>query len=236
MAINYKLISAQNNPIHIRHPNGHGTINVSTVPNLRCPYCMHMGAFTSVLQHDLRIDHVGTRNGAPFNLGYSTVGVRVCPNPDCRGVVLVVLDSGGGTVALPSEVLDFDPKDILASIVSSMEEAVKCHSARCYKAAALMVRRVLEELCEDQEAVGSNLKERLANLSKTIIVPLPLLQAADHLRLLGNDAAHIEAKTYQLIGEPEIRIAVNLTKELLKATYQYRGLLGQLAALQNQQP
>jgi hypothetical protein len=236
MATNYKLWSAHNNPIHIKPPNGHGVINVSMVPNLRCPHCMHMGAFTGVLQHDLRIDHIEIRNNAQMSLGQSTIGIRVCPNLDCRGVVLIVFDSRGRTVALPHEVLEFDPKDIPAPIASSLEEAVKCHSMQCYKAAALMVRRVLEELCEDQKAAGSNLKERLADLSKTIVVPQPLLQAADHLRLLGNDAAHIEAKTYQSIGEPEIRIAIELTKELLKATYQYRGLLSQLAALQNQRP
>jgi D-arabinose 1-dehydrogenase-like Zn-dependent alcohol dehydrogenase len=61
-------------------------------------------------------------------------------------------------------------------------------------------------------------------LSRVIVVPQALLQAADHLRLLGNDAAHIEAKTYQSIGELEVRLAINLTKELLKAVYQYQTL------------
>jgi hypothetical protein len=78
--------------------------------------------------------------------------------------------------------------------------------------------RVLEELCEDRKATGNNLKERIASLSKIIIIPQALLQAADHLRLLGNGAAHIEGKTYQSIGEPEVRLAINLTKELLKGT------------------
>jgi hypothetical protein len=80
-----------------------------------------------------------------------------------------------------------------------------------------MVRRVLEELCEDRGAVGGNLKARIAALSKVLVIPNELLQAADHLRLLGNDAAHIEAKTYQSIGSVEVKIAIDLTKELLKA-------------------
>ena len=61
----------------------------------------------------------------------------------------------------------------------------------------------LEELCEERGAAGNNLKERITALSKIIVLPQDLLNAADHLRLLGNDAAHIEAKTYQAIGEPE---------------------------------
>ena len=129
-----------------------------------------------------------------------------------------------------------DPSNIPDPIAASLEEAIKCHSIQCYKAAALMVRRVLEELCEDRAATGGDLKARIAALSQTVVIPHELLKAADHLRLLGNDAAHIEAKTYQTIGEQEVRIAIELTKELLKGAYQYKGLLDQLTALQKTTP
>jgi hypothetical protein len=193
---------------------------------------MHMGSFAAALQHDLQIQHTEMKGGAPFSKGVSTVGVRVCPNPECRGIVLVVIDSNNKAVVLPSEVLDFDSTDIPPAIAASLEEAIKCHSSQCYKAAALMVRRVLEELCEERGAAGDNLKQRIAALAKIVIIPQELIQAADHLRLLGNDAAHIEAKTYQTIGEPEVRLSIDLAKELLKGAYQYKGLLGRLTALQ----
>jgi hypothetical protein len=232
MTVNYKLRSTQNNPINIKPPNARSPVPAAIAPNMRCPHCMHMGAFTTALQFDLQIQHTELRGGAPFGIGVSTVGIRVCPNADCMGIVLVAIDSTGKATVLPREVLDFDPNGIPASIASSLEEAVKCHSAQCYKASALMVRRVLEELCEDRGAVGTNLKERIIALSKVIVIPKELTDAADHLRLLGNDAAHIEGKTYESIGEPEVRIAIDLTKELLKAAYQYKGLLSQLMALQ----
>jgi hypothetical protein len=148
----------------------------------------------------------------------------------------MVMDGNGGVVALPGEILDFDATDIPPAIAASLEEAVKCHSSQCYKAAALMVRRVLEEVCEERGATGNNLKDRITDLSKKIVLPQDLLQAADHLRLLGNDAAHIEAKTYQAIGEPEVRLSIDLTKELLKGAYQYKGLLARLTALQKTTP
>jgi len=194
---------------------------------------MHMGAFSAAIQNDLQINHQELKAGALYNNGMSTVGIRVCPNFDCRGIVLVVMTPDGKVIALPNEVLDFDPKDIPPSIAASLEEAIKCHSAQCYKAAALMVRRVLEEVCKDQGATGTNLKERIAALAKIIVIPQELLAAADHLRLLGNDAAHIEAQVYQSIGENEVRLAVDLAKELLKGVYQYKGLLAQLKALQS---
>jgi hypothetical protein len=235
MTVVYKLVSANGNPITIKAPNNHSMQNADIVPNLRCPHCMHMGSFTKALTHDLLISHIEVRGNAPYHRGHSVTGIRICPNPDCHGVILMVSDNSGETIALPGEVLDFDPSDIPPSIAGSFEEAIKCHSAQCYKAAALMVRRVLEELCEDRGAVGDNLKERISALSKIIVIPHELIQGADRLRLLGNDAAHIEAKTYQAVGEPEVRISIDLTKELLKASYQYKGILARLAALEKPQ-
>ena len=37
---------------------------------------------------------------------------------------------------------------------------------------------------------------------------------------LGNDAAHIELKHFDTIGQEEVRIGILFTKELLKAVYQ----------------
>lgn len=94
-----------------------------------------------------------------------------------------------------------------------------------------MIRRTLEELCEDKKALGANLKARIAALNAVAIIPTELLNAADELRILGNDAAHIEAKDYDKIGEEESELAIELAKELLKAVYQYNALLTRLTAL-----
>jgi hypothetical protein len=64
-----------------------------------------------------------------------------------------------------------------------------------------------------------------------VVVPQELLDAADELRLLGNDAAHIEAKSYDAIGKDEASLAIELAKELLKAVYQYSSLVNRLRAL-----
>ena len=53
----------------------------------------------------------------------------------------------------------------------------------------------------------------------------------DELRLLGNDAAHIEAKSFAQISKPEIDVAIEFTIELLKALYQYASLLGKMRGL-----
>lgn len=206
--------------------------HVPLVARLRCPHCHHAGAFHGIQNcADASWTNTTIQNGQPIATGSYTAGVRRCPNPDCGSLVFVVLKSGRLDASYPPEVIDFDSTNLPTLILSSLEEAVKAHAAGCFKASALMVRRVLEELCADKKATGGDLKARLANLSGSVIVPQELLAAADELRILGNDAAHVEAKAYDAIGPEEATIAVELAKELLKAVYQYSSLVSRLKSL-----
>jgi len=113
----------------------------------------------------------------------------------------------------------------------SFEEAITNHANQCFRSAAIMVRRTLEEICADRNAPGANLKARLASLGSAIVVPKELLEAADELRLLGNDAAHLEAQIYDDVGKEEVDVAIDLCKELLKAVYQLSSLVQRLRQL-----
>jgi hypothetical protein len=115
-----------------------------------------------------------------------------------------------------------------------MEEAITSHSNQCFIAAAIMVRKTLEELCSDRQATGKNLKERVRNLGTKIVLPKELLDGLDDLRLLGNDAAHIESQEFNKVGSDEVEIGIEFTKEVLKATYQYSALLDRLRGLKKQ--
>jgi len=94
-----------------------------------------------------------------------------------------------------------------------------------------MIRRTLEELCEERGASGKNLKDRIHSLKNKVILPEALFDALDDLRLLGNDAAHIESKTYEDVGSEEIEVGIELTKEILKACYQLKDLVDKLNKL-----
>jgi Domain of unknown function (DUF4145) len=98
-----------------------------------------------------------------------------------------------------------------------------------------MVRKTLEELCAAQEAIGQNLKDRLRALAAKVILPVDLLDGLDDLRLLGNDAAHIESKEFDQIGKEEVEVGVELAREVLKAVYQYSTLLARLRGLKKTQ-
>ena len=70
-----------------------------------------------------------------------------------------------------------------------------------------------------------NLKDRLRDLGTKVILPQELLTGLDDLRLLGNDAAHIESQEFNAVGKEEVEIGIQFTKEVLKAVFQYSDLL-----------
>jgi hypothetical protein len=137
----------------------------------------------------------------------------------------VLKSTGDIETSYPPERIDFDTTNIPQRIVNAFEEALTCHAYSCYVAAAMLVRKTLELLCEDRGASGADLRSRIQSLRTKVILPEALFEAIDHLRLLGNDAAHIESKTYSDVGAQEVIAAIVLTKEILKAVYQYEALL-----------
>lgn len=188
---------------------------------IRCPSCGQVGTFEP-------IQNVGDIHVNPD----IWLGQRKCPNPSCNTQVFTIHNNAGHVLrSYPPQRIDFDPKGIPPQIVKSFSEALSCHAEGIHVAAAIMIRRTLEELCDDKGAKGSTLKDRIAALQSTVVLPRELLVAVDDLRLLGNDAAHIEAKTYDSVGAEELEVAIELTKEVLKAVYQLDGLLARLRAL-----
>jgi hypothetical protein len=63
-----------------------------------------------------------------------------------------------------------------------------------------------------------------------VILPEALVDGLDELRLLGNDATHVEARLYDDVGQEEAELAIDVTKEVLKGVYQYGDLLERMKA------
>lgn len=189
--------------------------------SVRCPGCGNVGTFSPL------------RNVVDIYVPPDKfLGQRCCPNPLCKTHIFCIYDNTGNVLkTYPPERIDFDPKGIPSQIVETFTEALTCRAEGLHVAAAIMIRRTLEELCEEKGAAGSNLKDRISALQATVVLPKELFVALDDLRLLGNDAAHIEAKTYNSIGQAEVDIGIELAKEVLKAVYQLDDLLSRLRAL-----
>jgi len=197
---------------------------------IRCPGCGRQGTFESVGTQDLLVSQVNQQN--------FLVGLRTCPHTTCRALVYYIcrindLRTHNYTflTTFPFLRIDFDHTSIPDKVLAPLEEAITCHSNNCFVASAIMIRKTLELLCSDRNAIGDNLKQRIASLGGRVLIPKELLEGMDELRLLGNDAAHIESQVFDTIGKQEVEVAVEFTKEILKAVYQYSSLLTRLRSL-----
>jgi hypothetical protein len=195
------------------------------VSGVRCPGCQQLGTFEPVGSNDIYGPLYTTHE-------HVALGVRRCPNPECRTYLFIVTDQAGkAIVSYPAQRIDFDSTGIPPQIVEALEEAITCYSDKCFIAAAIMVRKTLEELCRSQGANGANLRDRIRTLGGAVVLPAELLVALDELRLLGNDAAHVESQAYERVGGEEVGVAIEVAKAVLKATYQYTALLDRLRSL-----
>jgi hypothetical protein len=196
-----------------------GAIGSDLTVAVRCPGCGHQGTFLAVGINDLHVDP------------HTRVGLRKCPNSSCQTLLYYVSQNANLVQTFPFLRIDFDRTNIPPKVLSALEEAVSCHANQCYMASAIMVRKSLDLLCVERGASGSNLKEKIAALGAMILIPKELLDGMDDLRLLGNDAAHIESQVFDDVGEKEVEIGIEFTKEIMKAVYQYSNLLAKLKSL-----
>lgn len=195
---------------------------------VRCPHCSAVGVFPAASGGSYLVNYPTGGGSQAVSIW---LGVRFCPGNDCGRAVFMAAQQSRVLAAFPPLTIDFDSANLPELVKSSLEEAIRCHASGCYRASALLIRRTLEEVCKDRGATGDNLKNRIADLKGKITLPNELFEAMDRLRLLGNDAAHIEAQSYDNVGEEEVEVGLELTKEIVKATYQYGNLLSRLAGL-----
>jgi hypothetical protein len=192
----------------------------------RCPACGDNGTFHAI---------TGRFALSPSRV---VVAIYVCPRPDCHEAIFIATEPDGEVLtSFPPRLIEFDATNLPTEVREALEEAIQCHANDCFVAAAMMVRKTLEELCGERGATGDNLKARIADLGGKIVLPRELLEGLDDLRLLGNDAAHIESRVFNGIGREEVEVGIEFTQEVLKAVYQYSDLLSRLRALkQNPSP
>ncbi len=145
----------------------------STAVNLRCPVCRRLGTFTWIGSNQDAYVLGALKEDAQCATYF---GQRCCPNQECRAHIFIAYDIKGVIFAsYPPERIDFDATDLPKPIVSALEEAITCHANECYVAAAMMVRKPLELLCEDHGAQGKNLMERIKTLRTKVLLPQELL-------------------------------------------------------------
>lgn len=197
----------------------------NVVIRMRCPNpnCRQLGTF----------DEIGDVNDLMLKDPWLVFGQRCCPDTKCRTHVFFVIDMQHAKLlaSYPPERIDFDTSDIPEKIVNAMEEAITCHASECFAAAAMLVRKTVEELCEAVGAKGEHLKDRIEALRTHVTLSPDLLEGVDELRMLGNDAVHVKAKTFNEIGKEEVELGIMFAKRVLEAVYQHKALVARIRAL-----
>jgi hypothetical protein len=191
---------------------------------LTCPGCSVPVA--------LKVHKRLTIHASPHGIDTLLVWICSCPSASCRTSVIVISDMQLNYIhSFPPSGLPLDLSNVPKPIIDALTEAHTCFTNQCFTAAAIMVRKSLEALCDERGAGGKNLVERISNLGTAVILPPQLLEGLDHIRLLGNDAAHLDLKTFASIGPDEVQFAFTFTEKVLEAIYQYEDLLQQFKAL-----
>jgi hypothetical protein len=211
----------------VKAPEGFSVTALSYQPGLTCPSCGNAGTFEPPPGN-----HVYYTKGPQQH----QISAHRCPNRACRFVIICVHKGGEILHTFPPRLIDFNTHDIPAPIVSTFREALNCHANECDTASAMMVRKTLEMLCAHAGATGATLYERIISLGNKVVIPPDLLDGMTHVRLLGNDAAHVESRDFENVGRDEVEAAIDLTKELLKAIFQYKRLADRLAKLKRPAP
>lgn len=101
-------------------------------------------------------------------------------------------------------------------IRADFEEARGCFRHAHYNASAVMVRRTLEGVCQDQGATKKNLAAALAELDSAGKIDSRLIEWANELRIIGNMGAHHSSEE---IRKSDVGDAISFTEALLDYLY-----------------
>jgi hypothetical protein len=95
-----------------------------------------------------------------------------------------------------------------------------CEAAGAIYGSGLLYRRAVQYLCRDKKAPDSGgLKGQISYLAINGTITNSLKELAEHVRIIGNDIAHPDARHPARIEWNEIKAISEFTKQLIDAVY-----------------
>ena len=169
-----------------------------------CPDCEARVSGEVLAQYDC---HVDDPESGPWDLYYFLVKCPQCTQP---ALLRIVEDGDPGRIWPPLDRLDWE---VPAPIREAYDEAARCFDAGAFTAAAVMCRKVLEGVCNEQGARSGSLASRLDDLKAKGVVDSRLADWANQLRLGGNEAAHDPGVT---VDRADARDLKDFTKAIVE--------------------
>lgn len=99
------------------------------------------------------------------------------------------------------------------------EEARRCLQAKCYTAAAIMARRLVEGICDDQGYKSRDLYGSLRKMRDAGVIDGRLYEWADAGRQVGNEGAHASGVSVKRDDAEEV---LNFVEGLLDYLYVFQ--------------
>jgi hypothetical protein len=202
-----------------------------------CPHCLEK---VSLLPIDKDSKDIEFDYGECTNHDYEAThkGFRKCSNPDCEKIIIIEYNFTADPVgydhfgeieynakisklSLIPEIdkciyLDYIPENIAKTFI----EAQKCFYNECYIASAIMIRKILEEICENYGISKGLLGKKIELLLSSNKLPKEIGEEFIDLKLLGNDGAHTELKDFKNVGKEEVGTALDVISEALRIIYE----------------
>lgn len=164
--------------------------------------------------------------------------LRHCSN--CDQIVLVVFDLIGDNK--PRILQVFPPisekmhtEGVSEMVIKLLNETLACYAAGCYRATCIMARRVIEEMCGEMGYTTGTLHQKLKQMADKGEIPQNIHAILNEVKLLGNDAAHVELRNFDDIQEEHAKSAVGIIKWILDHWFNESQTLSSLNALKKSQ-
>ena len=95
-------------------------------------------------------------------------------------------------------------------------EAEKCLSVNAFNACGVMTRRAMHCLCDDKDAKGKDLFEKLKYLRDNNLITPDLWEWAEELRIVGRSGAHPE---WEEVSKDDAEYALKFLREIIRYVY-----------------
>jgi hypothetical protein len=163
----------------------------------RCPWCKEN---SSCMTHSLVHRGVESKHSSvthPFAM------LVVCEGPRCRQPSMIcgiyigdLRDAKHFNVdtVYPNDRTSYQQPGVPERIAKTFEEALNCQAANLPYGAAVVGRRTLQIALMDKGASGTNLVEQIKQMPDDVL-PGTFKKVAHQVRLIGNEAAHVDELT-----------------------------------------